>query len=277
MSSAEAPTVHAWNTRIGLIEEYVYPPGRASAGQLHAHADLQICFSLDFPGRYTYRGRRHDVPAGAISLLDAWEPHAPGDPFDRDRPSHYALLYLDPARFRTSVDLPSTLPIRAVVRVDREIVQRFRRLHDALASGGPLEQDERLRELAGTVFGGRAVSPVASPASAALMRARDYIAANLERGIGLDEVAAVADLTPWHFARAFRARFGLPPHRFQLGLRIDHARRMLAAGIGGGEVAQRTGFADQSHFIRCFKRVTGMTPGRIRPRPVGNGGVRRRA
>ncbi len=278
MSSPQAPAVRAWNTRIGLIEEYAYPPGRARAGRLHAHADLQICFSLDFPGRYTYRGRRHDVPVGAVSVLDAWEPHAPGDPFDRDRPSHYAVLYLDPARFRASVDLPSAAPIDAVVRVDREIVQRFRRLYDALASGGPLEQDERLRELAGTVLGGRAVSPLASPDSDALLRARDYIAANAERGTGLEEVAAVADLTPWHFARAFRARFGLPPHRFQLGLRIDRARRLLADGVGGVEVAQRTGFADQSHFIRCFKRMTGMTPGRVRPRrPVGNRDVRRRA
>jgi AraC-like DNA-binding protein len=265
---ARLPTIVSWNSRIGLIEEYEYPPAPAETGVVHAHREMQICLSLDFPGSYLYRGRRHDVPAEAVSILDGWEPHAPRDPVDRDRPSHYIVIYVDPVEFRLSVDRPPAAPLDGVVHVDTGIVARFRTLYRALASrASPLQQDERYRELAGAVLGSGATMPVPDPAPRALLRARDYIAAHASARIGLEEVAAVAGLTPWHFARAFRRHFGIPPHRFQLGLRIDLARRLLADGVPGSEVAHRTGFADQSHLIRCFKRMTGTTP-------AGRGGAR---
>jgi len=258
---APSPVVDAWNSRVGLIEEYEYAVGPAGTGLVHAHREMQICLSLDFPGRYLYRGRRHDVPVRSVSVLDAWEPHAPSDPIDRDHPAHFIVMYPDPVEFRTSVDLAPATRIDTAVHVDLDVAARFRRLHQALASGeSPLQQDERYRELASAILRRDAVTRTARPAPSALVRARDYIAAHPAAPIGLAEIAAVADLTPWHFARAFRRQFGIPPHRFQLGLRIDMARRLLADGLSGAEVAHRTGFADQSHFIRRFKRMTGTTP-----------------
>jgi AraC-like DNA-binding protein len=226
---------------------------------MHAHEHLQICFSVDFPGRYTYRGRRHDVPVGAVSVLDAWEPHAASDPCDRDRLSHYIVIYMRAAEFRAVVDMPATATIGTPVHVRPTVGRRFRRWYRALSVASTLEQDVRLREFASAVLTGE-VSPSVDAASSSLIRARDYIAAHAHERVGLSEIAAVADLTPWHFARAFRRRFGIPPHRFQLSLRIDRARHLLAAGLGGSDVAQRAGFADQSHLIRSFKRITGQTP-----------------
>ena len=260
MASDSWPTVHAWNSSLGLIEEYEYPPGRAGEDHLHLHREIQICLSLDFPGRYLYRGAVLDVPAGAVSILDAWEPHAARDPIDRDRLSHYIVIYADPVSFRTLVDLPATTPIAAAVQVNGEVVERFRRLYRALRGAeSQLHQETTFGEFARSVLCPD-VRPLALPASAPLLRARDYVAAHAVERIGLKEIAAVAGLTPWHFARAFRQRFGLPPHRFQLSIRIDVARRLLADGVSGSEVAHRTGFADQSHFIRHFKRITGTTP-----------------
>jgi AraC-like DNA-binding protein len=96
------------------------------------------------------------------------------------------------------------------------------------------------------------------------------------------DVAAEADLSPWHFVRAFRRRFGMPPHHFQLWMRVDAARRLLAEGLRGSEVAHITGFADQSHLVRSFKRMLRTTPARYRgvkagprfakPDPGGSGG-----
>jgi AraC-like DNA-binding protein len=102
---------------------------------------------------------------------------------------------------------------------------------------------------------------------AALVRARDYIAAHAVERIGVRDAARQADLSPWHFVRAFGRLFGMPPHQFQLSMRIDIARRLLAAGVAGSEVAQRTGFADQSHFVRSFKRLLHTTPARYRGCP----------
>ncbi|HEY7284447.1 MAG TPA: AraC family transcriptional regulator [Vicinamibacterales bacterium] len=266
MKRESLPAVESWNSRVGLIEEYEYPAGPAGTGLLHAHREMQVCLSLDFPGRYLYRGTRHDVPVRSVSVLDAWEPHAPSDPIDRDRPAHFIVMYLDPVEFRNSVDQAPSTRIDTAVHVDDGIAARFRRLHDSLAErDNTLLQDERYRELASAVMRPDGMMRIARPASQALLRARDYIAAHAASPIGLAEIAAVADLTPWHFARAFRRQFGLPPHRFQIGLRIDLARRLLADGLSGAEVAHRSGFADQSHFIRRFKRVTGTTPAHHAP------------
>jgi AraC-like DNA-binding protein len=61
---------------------------------------------------------------------------------------------------------------------------------------------------------------------------------------------------------AFTRRFALSPHRYQTQLRVDAARALLAQGHQAVEVAGAVGFADQSHFIRRFKAITGVTPGR---------------
>jgi AraC-like DNA-binding protein len=265
MPSAQLPVIESWLSRFGLVEEYEYPPARAGAGCLHAHREMQICYSLDFPGRYTCRGHRHDVPVGAVSVIDAWEPHAVSDPIDRHTLSHYLVIYVDAQQLRTAVDRPLASPLDTIVYTDAEVAKRFQRLHRALASShSVLQQDERYRELADALLASRGhTNAIARPARRALIRARDFIAAHAGDRISLEEIAAVADLTPWHFARAFRQQFGVPPHRFQLCMRIDVARRLLAGGMTGTEVAQHLGFADQSHFIRAFKRMTGTTPSKL--------------
>jgi AraC-like DNA-binding protein len=262
------PIIHAWQSRFGLVEEYEYPRGRAGMMRVHAHRDMQLCFSLDFPGRYAYRGTLHDVPVGAVSVLDSWEPHAASDPCDRDRLSHYLVLYLDPARFRSSIGLPSSAVPDQPIRTDPITVHRFRALYRALADDAPpLEQDERYAALASRVFirGARAAP---APSAASLLRARDYIAAHALERIGVRGAAAQADLSPWHFVRAFRRQFAMTPYQFQLWMRIDIARRLLAADHSSSEVALRTGFADQSHFVRSFKRMLHTTPARYRCRKV---------
>jgi AraC family transcriptional regulator len=86
--------------------------------------------------------------------------------------------------------------------------------------------------------------------------------ANLAETLELSELAAISGLSPWHFGRAFKGSTGLPPHRWQLKMRIERARAMLAdANTSLADVACTTGFADQNHFTRTFSRIVGMTPG----------------
>jgi AraC-like DNA-binding protein len=259
MTSRELPKIRARHSRFGLMEAYEYPPGPADAMPVHAHREMQLCFSVDFPGRYFYRDNMHDVPVGAVSILDAWEPHAASDPIDRNRLSHYLMLYVDPAAFRESVDLPRATSAGSPIRRDASVVSSFLRLYRALRSNeSDLQQDELLRECASAVLA--AEPSMKDPPSRSLLRARDFIAANAGKRIGLADIAAQADLSPWHFARAFRRRFGVPPHQFQTWMRIDLSRRLLTDGVRSRDVALSTGFADQSHFIRSFKRLVGTTP-----------------
>ena len=100
-----------------------------------------------------------------------------------------------------------------------------------------------------------------APPSVHLARALDYIEANLDREVRLADLAAVAGLSLFHFARAFKAQLGVPPHRYVLERRIERARRLLADRRRPViEVAAACGFASPSHFATAFRRQSGMSP-----------------
>ena len=93
-----------------------------------------------------------------------------------------------------------------------------------------------------------------------LARARDYIRERYKDPISLDDLATVSGLSRYHLARGFASAFGLPPHAFQVHVRVEKARSLLACGVSPATVAADTGFADQSHLIRHFRRINGITP-----------------
>ena len=93
----------------------------------------------------------------------------------------------------------------------------------------------------------------------------DYIEDHLDSGLSLEDLAAEARLSPYHFARQFRTATGLPPHQFVISRRVERARLLMQHGgdISLAQVASRVGFSDQSQFSRHFKRLVGVTPGRF--------------
>ncbi len=80
--------------------------------------------------------------------------------------------------------------------------------------------------------------------------------------LSLGELAAVVGLSTFHAARLFSRSVGMPPHAWRNQLRLQHAQSLLRQGKSVTEVASATGFADQSHFTRHFKRAYGVAPGR---------------
>jgi len=78
----------------------------------------------------------------------------------------------------------------------------------------------------------------------------------------LNELAKKVGLSRFQTLRIFKRRYGLPPHAYQLCLRISMAQQRLLAGDAPARVAAETGFVDQSHMIRHFKRLAGVTPRR---------------
>ena len=89
----------------------------------------------------------------------------------------------------------------------------------------------------------------------------EYIAKRLDKKISLIDLASVAKLSPYHFARAFRQSFGEPPHRYVMSRRMERAKTLLenpAAAVT--EIAIAVGFADPSSFASAFRRSVGTTP-----------------
>ncbi len=84
-----------------------------------------------------------------------------------------------------------------------------------------------------------------------------------EQKLSLDEMARAACLSKYHLIRVFRRQTGLTPHQFQLQNRVRRAQRLLAAGpdaLPAAEAALAAGFCDQSHLVRCFERLVGLSP-----------------
>jgi len=96
---------------------------------------------------------------------------------------------------------------------------------------------------------------------AATKRVTDYIAAHLAEDVTLGELAAIVGLSPYHFCREFKRATGLPPHRYQIMLRVGRAKELLANTMMPiGEVAAAVGYDDQSQLARLFQREIGVSP-----------------
>jgi AraC family transcriptional regulator len=93
----------------------------------------------------------------------------------------------------------------------------------------------------------------------------DYIQANLAEDNSLGALAGLAEVSPYHFCRAFKQSTGVSPHRYILQLRIEEAQRLLKrTTLAISAVAKRLGFSDQSHFTMVFRKIVGTTPARWR-------------
>jgi AraC-like DNA-binding protein len=94
-------------------------------------------------------------------------------------------------------------------------------------------------------------------------RLRQLLDASLPGGMTLNAAAQELQTSPTHLVRAFSKRFGLPPHQYLTGRRVDLARGYLVEGRPAAEAAVLAGFHDQSHLTRHFRRVLGTSPGRF--------------
>jgi AraC family transcriptional regulator len=100
-----------------------------------------------------------------------------------------------------------------------------------------------------------------------LKQVEEYVAALPDDNLSLSDVAARVHLSPFHFARLFKATTGKTLHEYILGERLRRAYDLLlTTDLPLDQVANDLGFADESHFVRCFKTQFGVTPGAVRRR-----------
>jgi AraC-like DNA-binding protein len=205
---------------------HVYPP--------HLHEACSLTIVLRGLEVIRVGGREYAADAGDVILINADEVHA-----DRSLHSEYIAM---------KVRLPGVAFADPVVR-DRRLFAALLRLTQTLDAGDLAAAIDRLPSIA-SQQDRRAVALV-----------RSYLKEHFAKEIPLAELSAVAGLSPFHLLRVFREQAGLPPHEYQLQLRVAHARKLMRGGETITDAALETGFCDQSHLSRSFKRITGMTPG----------------
>lgn len=94
-----------------------------------------------------------------------------------------------------------------------------------------------------------------------LQQATDYIHDALDQDLSLSDLAALLQMSPFHFARLFKQSTGLAPHQFIIRCRVERAKELLLhSPLGIADIAAEVGFANQSHLNRHFKRLLGVTP-----------------
>jgi len=94
-----------------------------------------------------------------------------------------------------------------------------------------------------------------------LNQATEFIQENIERDLGITEIADAVDLSPFHFARSFKQATGVSPHQYLIKSRIKRAKALLAESeLPIVEVGFKAGFKKQSHFTTLFRKLTDLTP-----------------
>jgi AraC-like DNA-binding protein len=222
------------------------------------------------------RGREHRlIPPGR---LVAWDPsNSHRGTAVAGRPWSSRLMIVEAADLATLAtdaenDLLADIAFPEPVVSDPDLVRDFLQLHTALETPTTrLERDERLGEwLHALIERSSAVRRQPPPRTPrddrALRTALDYLGDRPERNVGLDELAKAACIGKFRLIRLFREQTGLPPHALHLAHRLHAARRLLEAGHTIPRTAAATGFADQSHLHRHFRRSLGITPSEYRRR-----------
>ena len=175
------------------------------------------------------------------------------------------VLYLEPDRLGgeglsgAAVDQPEYL--------DPVLRRRLHQLHGVLVDGREdLEAQSRLtliEERLQQHLRKQVVAPPDRRDPGVAAKLRELLDEQLPTGITLDEASKVVHAHPAHLVRAFSREYGMPPHRYLTGRRVDLARRYLLEGRPAAEVAVMAGFYDQSHLNRHFRKMLGVSPSRF--------------
>jgi AraC family transcriptional regulator len=254
------------------------PPNEASQPPLTHHTLLLLLRTpKEFEARFAGISRVVPPPAGSILLVPAgrsawwrWSDHSDSlhvflapelvervaaEEFDLD-PGRVSLPPLD------GLHLPQLRS--AMLAVNDELT--------ADAAGGRLAAESLANLLAvHLIRNASAPRPPARRTDGALPQGRlravvEYVEEHPDTALTLEQMAAAARLSVYHFARQFKAATGLPPHQYVIARRVERARQLLQgrSDLSLAELAIDAGFSDQSQFTHHFKRLVGVTPGQFR-------------
>lgn len=237
----------------------------------HAHEEYALGVVTRGGLGFQYRGASHLAGAGELNIVVPGEVHT-GHP-ELDGFWSYRTFYISPELMR-EVDAELGTPARSLpffaagVLKDPELASGVLALHRDLDDGAnsPIEMQSRLLTLLAAWIrrhGERARRAPVSVHAASVVRVREYLDDCWRERPALAQLAAMVDLSSFQLLRAFDRQYGVPPHAYLIQRQVREAKRMLERGVPIAEVAHTCGFADQSHLNRHFKRIWGVTPGRV--------------
>jgi AraC-like DNA-binding protein len=235
----------------------------------HLNGGFAIGTMKSWQGRVTYRRQNRQLVTGDTFTFD------PGEIF-RGAPNDggagtFRVFELVPETFselcREEGRRASMHFADVICAAPRPLVLALDALEHALVSDSDsLEQQSCLVELAhaasSTVLERGSPPPPKKPAPLGpCERLREILHSSEAVSMSLASFARQADVSQFQLLRAFKRRYGSPPHAYGLYVRVERARQLLRKGRTVAEAAAAADFTDQSHLTRHFRRIWGVTPG----------------
>lgn len=285
-----------WRTPLVPDADLLTATYRDHAFAPHWHDAYTIPVILEGAERFTYRGTGYVAETGTVPVINPGEVHTGSRAADEGWCYRVSYMPVEFIRELASAiagrpqDAPWFAP--GVIR-DADLAARLTRAHRMLEAGSeralssharapgqpvndpaagvprpydPLAAETAMLDALSTLIARHAdARPRPAPLAADEPRVdamRERLAADLTSTVTLDDVAQAAGLSPFHAARLFTRTTGMPPHAWRNQLRLQRALAPLRAGVPVADVAAASGFVDQSHFTRHFKRMFGVPPGR---------------
>jgi AraC-like DNA-binding protein len=257
-------SVRAWQPGVPLVREVLHATFDHHAYPAHTHDAWTVLLIDEGTVAYELDRAPHHAPPASISLLPPHVPHdgrsaVDGTPF-RKRVLYLEESWLPPG----TADAAAATPL---IRDERAFAA-LTAAHAALRSPGDALAAECSILSLGTVVQQRLRTPGSpvirrSPAADAPLanRLRGLLDDRFTETVTMAEAGRMLGAHPSHLVRVFSQNYGIPPHRYVTGRRVDLARRLLVQGLPVAEAAVLAGFHDQAHLARHFRRVLGTTPG----------------
>ncbi|MFD1716857.1 AraC family transcriptional regulator [Georgenia deserti] len=255
--------VRAWNPAVPGVAEVLHAHWDDHAYPPHTHETWTLLVVDDGLIGYGLDRHEHAAVRSGVTVLP---PHVVHDGRSVTAEGFTKrVVYVDESVLEESLIGGA---VDAPLISDGALRRQISLLDRALTSGETLEAESRLALVGDRVawhLRGRPEHRTEraphAPAQVA-RRAREIIDADPVDAPGVGEIAARLQVSAPYLIRSFTREFALPPHRYLLGRRLELARRQLLAGRPVAEVAVATGFHDQAHLTRHFRRMLRTTPGR---------------
>ena len=232
----------------------------------HRHDTYAIGITLQGVQAFRYRGVARNSTSGEVFVLHPDETH--DGSAGSDAGFRYRILYVEPRLIHEALGGAPLPFVRDVVSTNRRLAAAILPTLDELDT--PLEDVRRdqivldLAEALAATDTSVARKALVARDTRAVTIARDFLDAHVDKPITSDQMESVTGLSRYALARHFRACLGTSPYRYLVMRRLDRARALIRRGTPLADAALLSGFADQAHMTRHFRRVYGMTPGRWR-------------
>ena len=257
-----------WRSQYLQSIELVHSVSKSHSLPRHFHEELELCIRQGDGWQFNYRGAMHSVPSDTLVVTQPQEAHHADSTSDRNCTFRGLRVGADLLQ-QVAIEVAgrkTELPFFPMPLVhDRDLNTQIVQVHQALEQSiSGLEQQTLILDLLAQLILRCADNP---PSLAKLGeerqpvdRVRAYLEDHYDQEISLEQLAQIANMSSFHLNRSFCKTFGIPPHAYQIQVRIMRAKRLLRKEWSIEKVATETGFASQSHFGSHFKRLVCVTP-----------------